>query len=199
MTSVKEKETTSIRQIHQQQLKSGVKNDEYEHEIVQILGGIDEILTVWFQSNSDDLITHKQRKQVDSIYNILTKSHKQQPQKTQLLLDPNNVEDKGLNQNIIYTFNDQDTILFSLFNTQNASKILKVMQSKSIIAVLFMMYLIFAILLVSTNYGLSSDVVYLYGALSYLIWFTYIIFWLLYINKVAMKLILTQFEFLFKM
>ncbi len=57
MASVKEKDTTSIHQIHQQQLKSGIKNDEYEHEIVQILGGIDEILTVWFQSNSDDIMT----------------------------------------------------------------------------------------------------------------------------------------------
>eukprot|EP01084_Bolivina_argentea_P247251 413686_1 len=194
-----------IHEMHQHQLKSGIRNNEYEHEIVEILGGIDEILTIFFQFDLNGIIT---KQQIDNIYEIIGNSNtQQQPQKTtKLSVDINNIEDKGMNQNIRYNFHDKDTFLFSLLNSNNyAFTILKVIENKIVILFLVMIMFIAVIVFMISGFGhglslnaLSINVYWIYVSIAFIIYFIYIILWLLYTNKLAMKLIITQFEFHFK-
>ncbi len=58
---------TLLQRTHQHQIESGIKNDEFQQDIVEILGGIDEILTHLFESNI--IFTQKQ---MNDIYQIIS-------------------------------------------------------------------------------------------------------------------------------
>eukprot|EP01083_Nonionella_stella_P013475 37926_1 len=194
-----------LQRIHQQQLAKGITYDQNQNYIVVSLGGIDNVLSLLLSSNP--IMT---RKQMHDIHQIITKPMKSKPQRILAHNPKQYKEDKGYTQNIELVFNDNDTFLFEWFGKATADTILQWMKSKYIKCLLALILSTLVILgglsgCQSQSHGtlndylVSLDVVYAFWSFLCLFYSLYIIMWISYSNKEGLKLLITSFEFLFKM
>eukprot|EP01084_Bolivina_argentea_P296618 510884_1 len=184
-----------LRNIHRTQLKKGARNDNKQKEIINVLGSIDDILSIILESNYK-----LSQQQICKLYHIIINPQTTKQAKAITTHQTSqNDEDMGYNKSVKYKFYDKHIILFSLFNTKTATNILAVLNSKFIKATILLMLIIFAILLVLNHYGLLINVTYIFSTIMWLIFFCYFPFWILYSNKYAIKLLLKQFVFYFKL
>eukprot|EP01083_Nonionella_stella_P066867 176450_1 len=182
--------------LHHRKLMNGERNNAHQEAIIQALGGIDEILQHFFTSN---VILDQQ--QLNSIHHIITNT----PHKTQQMAQrPQLQEDKAHTTmpTLTYSFKDEDSLLFTIFGQENGTKILHLLSGKIIkfkwiflfwvgFDIIAFVLLGFSVLSLNdfANYVWSNFVLFLA---------IYIIGCILYANKVAMKLLLRQFVFWFK-
>eukprot|EP01083_Nonionella_stella_P243025 847201_1 len=187
---------------HLRKLMNGERNNAHQEAIIHALGGIDEILQHFFTSNVilDQL-------QLDSIHQIITDApHKTQQQITAInaMSQPQLQEDKAHTTmpSLTYTFKEEDSLLFAIFGQENGTKILhllsgKIIKFKWIVLFWVGFFILYGVLVVFSVLSIDDSVNYLW-VIFLLSLAIYIIGWILYANKVAMKLLLRQFVFWFK-
>eukprot|EP01083_Nonionella_stella_P062828 163341_1 len=176
------------------QLMNGETNHVHQDAIIRALGGIDEILQHLFASN---VVLEQQ--QLDSLHHIIADTSHTNQQITAANAAPHQPEDQTHTvMALTYTFKDEDSLLFAIFGQENGTKILHVLNDKILKCILLLLLGVFIILGVLILYGLSWDVYLAYWTVVGLFASIYTILWILYTNKEAMKLLLKQFEFWFK-
>eukprot|EP01083_Nonionella_stella_P124742 376860_1 len=132
--------------------------------------------------------------QLDSLHQIISNTS----QKTTTIRAVSQQEDTTYHQRFTYTFKDEDSLLFTLFGYENGGKMLHVLNGKFIKYTLGLLFGVYVVLGVLTLYIISWDVFLAYSSVLCSFASSYIIGWILYLNKKAMKLLLKQFEFWFK-
>eukprot|EP01084_Bolivina_argentea_P287787 493841_1 len=189
----KEISQSKLYNIHENQLKNDKRNDNKQKEIINIFGGIDDMLSIVLQSNCN-----LNQIQINKLYNVIINPPKKQ--QTQIIHKPSqDAEDKGYNKKVTYTFYDEHIIMLKCFDKHNVNKILSVLNSQFIKAVLLLMMIIGGVLRLLTKYGLSLNVRYIYDTVFWITVMFYIWLWMLYANKHAIKLLFKRFVFIFKM
>eukprot|EP01083_Nonionella_stella_P243027 847203_1 len=175
--------------LHRRQLMNGERNNTHQEAIVHALGGIDEMLQHFFTSN---IVLDQQ--QLDSLHHIITNT----PHKTQ------QQEDKAHTTmpTLTYTFKDEDTLLYAIFGQEKGTKILhlltgKIIKSKWILLFWIGFSILVGVLMAFLKFSFEDAFTFVYPIFS-LLGAIYIIGWILYANKEAMKLLLRQFVFWFK-
>eukprot|EP01084_Bolivina_argentea_P260990 440913_1 len=177
----KEKEISqsTLHITHQNQLKNDKRNDDKQKEIINIFGGIDDMLSIVLQSNCN-----LSQIQINNLHNIIINAHKQ-PQTKMSNKRSQDDEDNGYNKKVTYKFYDEHIIMLKVFDQENVNKILHILNSNFIKTVLFLMVLTYSFLRALTKYGLSPNVGYIYEIVKWIIIMFYIWFWILYANKHA--------------
>ena len=99
-------------QIHQKQIKENVKNEDKTEEIVQILGGIDNVLTLLLSSNDINISNDK----LSQIHNTITSNQY------------NSIKNKE--KQLTYYFYANNTYLHSIFGNKNGQKLYNLLYSK---------------------------------------------------------------------
>eukprot|EP01083_Nonionella_stella_P273580 928103_1 len=120
-----------LENIHRHQLTNGESNDAHQEAIIQTLGGIDDILQLLFTSNAvlDQM-------QLDSLHAIINNTSSKNQLQLQTTINQDNAssqqEDKTYHiyKTFTYTFKDEDSLLFTIFEQENANKILHALNSK---------------------------------------------------------------------
>eukprot|EP01083_Nonionella_stella_P160419 524453_1 len=198
MASVEHTEISKqvLENVHRRQLTNGESNSVHHEAIIEALGGIDEILQHLFASN---VVLEQQ--QLDSLHHIITNtSHKDQQTTTiDAVSQLQSQQDEAYHHTFSYTFKDEDSLLFTIFGQENGSKILHVLNGRIMKGILFSLLGVFIILCSSLFYGLSWDAFFACASFLFLLASIYITVWILYSNKEAIKLLLKQFEFWFKL
>eukprot|EP01084_Bolivina_argentea_P054036 99126_1 len=140
MSQQKTQEITisSLHRLHQQQLSNGANNIDHTVPIVNILGGIDSVLSCYLNETNKKLNKH-QLIQLKTIIktNTLTKitNNKSDNQS-------DNIND---NQTLCYTFHENNTYLHSLFDENKTKRITKIFQSKIFKSVLILLQIFWII------------------------------------------------------
>eukprot|EP01083_Nonionella_stella_P160418 524451_1 len=176
------------------QLMNGETNHVHQDAIIRALGGIDEILQHLFAAN---VILDQQ--QLDSLHHIITNASHKNQQTTTINAVSQQQEDNTYHHAFTYTFKDEDSFLFTIFGEENGAKILHILSGKIIICVLSVLFGLFVIAFFLGTFSVVSwDVANAFLVVFYLFCSMYIIMWILYANKEAMKLLFRQFVFWFK-
>eukprot|EP01084_Bolivina_argentea_P287788 493842_1 len=116
----KEISQSKLYNIHENQLKNDKRNDNKQKEIINIFGGIDDMLSIVLQSNCN-----LNQIQINKLYDVIINPHKQQ--QTKMINKPSHdVEDEEFeyNKTVTYTFNDKHISMLKCFDQQNVNKIL---------------------------------------------------------------------------
>eukprot|EP01084_Bolivina_argentea_P183102 316015_1 len=188
---------STLQSTHQSKLERGAKNDDKQNEIIDILEGVDHVLSIVLESNCK-----LSQLQLNKLYNIIAHSHKQQRKQTKIIINPSqNIEDNQDTQydkSVTYELYDKHIILFALFNNQHANIILNILNSNVAKGTIFMMLIIGAILDLLQYNGLSINTYYMYATAMWLTITLYVLIWILYSNKHGINLLCKQFVFLFK-
>eukprot|EP01083_Nonionella_stella_P299336 1016265_1 len=180
--------------IHRRQLMNGRKNNVHQDAIVDALGGIDVILQHFFTS---DVVLDEQ--QLDSLHRIITNTTHTNKQTTINTVSRPQEDKAQIMPTLTYTFKDEDSLLFTIFGEENGAKILHILSGKIIICVLSVLFGLFVIAFFLGTFSVVSwDVANAFLVVFYLFCSMYIIMWILYANKEAMKLLFRQFVFWFK-
>eukprot|EP01083_Nonionella_stella_P160421 524456_1 len=196
MASVEHTEISKqvLENVHRRQLTNGESNSVHHEAIIEALGGIDEILQHLFASN---VVLEQQ--QLDSLHHIITNASHKNQQTTTINAVSQQQEDNTYHHAFTYTFKDEDSFLFTIFGEENGAKILHILSGKIIICVLSVLFGLFVIAFFLGTFSVVSwDVANAFLVVFYLFCSMYIIMWILYANKEAMKLLFRQFVFWFK-
>ena len=180
-------------QLHDRQINNGYNNDENQDSIIEILGGIDEILHSILRDTTSDLL---QQHKMDALHQILMSHNNLTPM--QYNNDTSLEDRKSTKPEWCYHFDDENTFLHSIFSENTANKILQILHGPIIKIVLVLAIIIWF------GVGISTDFRAISQAISTLILDIFLIIpwllcWLLSANKKATRLILTSFEFWFKL
>lgn len=194
----------SLQQLHEKKLSiHGQSTNEQKDAIVDALGGIDKILQdfVW----PSDAMIHDDV--MDKVEQIIANPHMcKHPHSATLTKTISRsvslVEDMdNAHHPIKYEFNDEDMILYKLFNKKLSNKIRIIINSKItkiLLASIFIVCLLIPLALRSTNV-ISEALCYQISSIFY--WFSglYLFLWFLFANVVALKMLSKEFIFWFKM
>eukprot|EP01083_Nonionella_stella_P160709 525597_1 len=175
---------------HRRQLMNGETNNVHHEAIIDVLGGIDDILQHLLTSN---VILDQQ--QLDSLHHIIITNTT-----INAMLPPPEDKTHILMPTLTCTFKDEDSFLFLIFGQENATKILHILNGKIIKCILLLLFVLgtIATILLLVFDVLSVDVWTACCAVLFLFSSIYIIVWIVYANKEAMKLLFRQFVFWFK-
>jgi len=191
----------SLKKFHNKQLSNGVKNDENTLQIVNLLGGIDEILNNHLDNpNSNRNHPHGQNA-INKIYQLLrTPQRYQQQNKLKPVTFINdkdkNIKSKEDHDNFGYEFTENQTVLHSIFGEKAANKILKIFSSKPVRIMFYLCFVSWLILVFVFSETLFIEM-YEVSVLS-VIFIPNLTFWLLSSNRDGLKLIIKTFEFWIK-
>ena len=199
---------SSLNESHQNYVSNyGASSKEQQNEIVAALGGFDRILNIILESNA--ILNDKQ---LQNLYDILSNPQKFSQHKNninKIIKNKNMIEDRGYGQTITLNFFNKDVLLYSIFHKHTASKIINILNCsimKFTITICIFMIGIISMLssftqesnitqrslqIIRESQGIISTFkfllsIYLFGIF-------------LLANKEAMKLILKEFVFYFKM
>lgn len=165
------------------QRESGFYDDTAE--ILNILGGIDNILTTYLESEHIPFTDG----QIQQIYQILLK-------RKQIKADnAKNNENESDGPFYTYTFHENNSYLHSLFNEQTTSKILSILYHRITLG-LFILTLITGYSLLYKFGGWISFIFHILR--NCLFWIPWFILALLSCNKKAFKLLIHSFDFWIK-
>ena len=192
----------SLNNLHSEQLSDGDNNRYNTLEIVNIFGGIDEILTHYLESN-DITLNNNQLQQINQI--LITPQKYQQKRKAVPVIQ---IRDNKNNSNLedcidqyfneTFTFDVNDTYLHSLFHPKHANIIINVLHS-NIVNILFGVVLSIAFV---TSLVMDTDNAWILSICTVielcLVLIPFTLFTILSFNRAAFKLVLGSFEFWFK-
>eukprot|EP01083_Nonionella_stella_P073121 197475_1 len=182
--------------IHRRQLMNGKTNNVHQKAIVDALGGIDAILQHLFASN---VVIDEQ--QLDSLHRIIANtSHRNQQHSTiNAVSQPQEDKTHVTMPTLAYTFKDEDCFLFYIFGQQKGAKILHTLNGKIIKGILTLLFGLAAIVILLELLSIvDTSILRAYLTVFLLSYSIYIIMWILYANKEAMKLLFRQFVFWLK-
>ena len=207
MASNATKET--LQSMHQQQLLNGSTNITNTIQIVNILGGIDNILTNYLSETSNISISSHELNELHQIISPTTTlqtptiKHKDHiasiissaSSSSSFISNSLNFNMEVPEKNLYLTLNEHETYLYTLFGADKASKIMSVIHSQ-IMGIFILILVISNAIIVTLN-----DSILKYITITILcgfIWTPYVILWSLSVNRKAFKLILKSFEFWLK-
>eukprot|EP01083_Nonionella_stella_P160416 524447_1 len=183
--------------LHRRQLMNGKTNNAHQEAIVDALGGIDVILQHLFASN---VVIDEQ--QLDSLHRIIANtSHRNQQHSTiNAVSQPQEDKTHVTMPTLAYTFKDEDCFLFYIFGQQKGAKILHTLNGKIIKGILTLLFGLAAIVILLELLSIvDTSILRAYLTVFLLSYSIYIIMWILYANKEAMKLLFRQFVFWLKL
>ena len=205
-TAVDLKRTKSgLKSAHNQFVSTyGTTTNEQRKEIINVLGGFDEMLSHLWNSTSLGL----SQNQLQSLADIFETP---QPQTNRANIaaitrrnTKTNLEDED-DESITFTFKDEDIILFRMFSHDTAKKIQNALTSSILKIFFFISVLILIILLLICGrlYGgfgiVPVEIYYAYETFFIFIASLYTYAWILCANMTAMKMLIQNFVFWFKM
>eukprot|EP01083_Nonionella_stella_P160422 524458_1 len=180
--------------LHRRQLMNGKTNNAHQEAIVDALGGIDVILQHLFASN---VVIDEQ--QLDSLHRIIANTSHRNQQHSTINAVSQPPEDKR-HVTLTYTFKDEDCFLFYIFGQQKGAKILHTLNGKIIKGILTLLFGLAAIVILLELLSIvDTSILRAYLTVFLLSYSIYIIMWILYANKEAMKLLFRQFVFWLKL
>eukprot|EP01084_Bolivina_argentea_P223468 378095_1 len=190
---------SQLQRIHYTQLQNGFNNEHQQQEVIKTLGGVDNILHTLLTSNA---VIHQH--QLQQLHCLITHPPTQYTQTKSIHIRNSTSQmdqDENINQSLHYNFLDTDTFLYSWFKAQNAAFVVQFLSNNVIKVILVLLTVAIGILWVLTwIIGLVSVVVYYwFAAIWNLSLSLYIIIWMLYTNKKAIRLLFKQFEIWFKL
>eukprot|EP01083_Nonionella_stella_P176956 620600_1 len=171
--------------IHRRQLMNGERNNVHHEAIIDVLGGIDDILQHLLTSN---VILDQQ--QLDSLHHIIITNTT-----INAMLPPPEDKTHILMPTLTCTFKDEDSFLFLIFGQENATKILHILNGKIIKCILLLLFGFFCVGPNLLWMFSVADIFFAYYTVFFSFYSVYIIMWILYANKEAMKLLFRQFVF----
>ena len=175
---------SSLETLHRNCVRDiGSLSSQKQKEIINSFGGFDEMLyKIWVS----DIVLRQQ--QLNSLHHIMSSTQ----------ADANN------DQTITFAFKDEDILLFDkhISSKETALKIMRILKSnitKAILVLILLLGVAMGIisLYVHPSYGpylLNSFTVVMYSSFA-----LYLVGWILCVNKEAIKILSTQFEFWFKL
>eukprot|EP01084_Bolivina_argentea_P114163 203304_1 len=168
----------SLQKLHVEQMLNGETNSNNMAQIVDIFGGIDNVMTTYFESNDISL------------------SHNQLEQMHQILTTPEKYKQKNKDQDIYvsYKWDINNTVLHSIFTAENSAKIMNVLYNKTLWILYTIIVIIWSLLysvLGPTNWRYSLYNIFAGVCFSIPLF----IFIILSFNKTAWKLIVFSFDF----
>eukprot|EP01084_Bolivina_argentea_P268260 455581_1 len=184
---------TALLKMHQNTLSNNkYYNESNEHELVQIFGGIGNLLSLTLASDDISLTEN----QLQNIYDVISNNNMQ----TKICKQTTITEDDNP-QELTYHFSRNDTYLHAVFGDECGQKICDMLYSKCFgvcVAIVLIIVITISLLRKQTP---SKDLQALCSI--FIIFFNTIIvavviFSLLSINRTCFKLLLTTFEFWFK-
>eukprot|EP01084_Bolivina_argentea_P056548 103469_1 len=180
---------------HRTQLQNGENNDQHTIELINILGGIDNVLTKILELNiPPDKQFELSPLQLKSIYNIInSKSQISSNQMNKIQQKITNAEDYDT---LYYELDSNDTLLHSIMEHRNAQAIINIMHHTIIYIIIILSAIIWSIL--ATPFFTSLIYPFYIIAMSIILWIPYSIMMLCMMNRKAAKMITTNFEFWLK-
>eukprot|EP01083_Nonionella_stella_P049458 131796_1 len=182
-----------LQEIHDNQLENGENNDERALNIVNILGGIDSILTTYLGNN---MITTQSK--MEQLHQIITIQNPFTPKPQNLVSIPSNQRASN-NENIVM-FHDDLNLLFAmdendnLFPAQYSQRLMSIVHSRLNLILFVIIFLIDQLILSDTL--VVPLIVELFIDM---IIITECILFLFSINRKACKMTVKTFEFWLKM
>eukprot|EP01084_Bolivina_argentea_P295835 509453_1 len=181
----------SVYELHQQRLSNGINNEDNSLLIMNILGGIDNILTNYLTDKNNLNITNNTLLQINQMLITPQKYKNANTSKTSTKITATKHNEQTDNS-FFYTFNINNTFLHHVFGNEKAEKILNVIHSK-ITQYIISLSVIIWIILIIIGEGLISAI-YFIICWSFLT-IPYMLFWILSSNRHAFYLIIKSFEF----
>lgn len=176
----------SLRVLHQQRVQRGLHHDHLQNEIIALLGNIDGALERFLKSDAE-----MTQREIDGLAQLF-KDSSSLIQNTSIHADPK--EHNRDEDSIKLCFHDVDTILFSFFGQHEASRIIKAINSK------YIWIFLITVLFIQIALAMSgSPIAGGFGAFSCILYSIYILLWIMYSNKCALKMVMKSFQTLFKL
>ena len=196
-----------LQQLHDKQLSTfGPSSKEQKDAIVDALGGVDELLQcIW---SSDIAIDEERLERLEHIIGNPHIYHHHAATNYAFSRDPPGMETFDLNNKLIkYEFVDDDMILYRLFNKRRAKKIKSILISnKTFILLVSSFVFIQSLSVLHITFGNANELT-VWGLLIFIgYWLLFSIPFLMFMiglllcaNIKALKMLSTEFVFLFKM
>ena len=188
---------STVRRYHKQCFQDGDTNEDNTEAIINVIGGIDRIISHYLSDWNNKLDS----KQIHKIYRIISTPTKYQ-QKNKIPLDTKiqNIDPSKNSQyedkrSFEYTFEQDDNLLNTIFDPQNAKLITWIFSNNMFRFLLIISAMIHIIgLILHDTFWHPIFVIFI----NIFLWIPNGLFWILCVNKKAFKLILYRFEFWFK-
>eukprot|EP01083_Nonionella_stella_P073487 198764_1 len=180
----------SLHNLHKQQTLNGNNNNDKALNIIEVLGGIDMILSDYL--NDDAVKQRLGQNELNKLHQIITSQKGEQliPIPVHLMNTSNQNH-----SNSYYEFHTNDTVLGLIFGDAKAQKISNIIRQKIVMIILVIG--LFTCNLVFLLYGVNWTFA-IYQIIIYLLWIPLLICWILSANVVGLKLLVRSFEFWFK-
>eukprot|EP01084_Bolivina_argentea_P104689 187449_1 len=193
----------SLNELHARQLSDGKTNIHNTVELVNILGGIDKILTDQL-TNPSLYLSKTQLSQISHIFTTPEKDQKQNKLRLISTIDKqsNSITKRSLKTLFIsqknkfgYSLVKSDNWISALFKETTTANILYILNSKVITIFAAVMAITYLILIMIGVYTTGFTI---FKILCTLVLIPYLIFTILSVNKTGLKLIIGSFEFWLK-
>eukprot|EP01084_Bolivina_argentea_P036479 67493_1 len=182
----------TLPEYHEQRTLNNVKNQYHTHNIVNVLGGIDTILTDYInitkQSNNNISLNEHQ---IQQIYQIISNTDT-------LLTNTTNINENNSKLDVVYYFDQTNNFLYSLFGYTIADKIEYIWYNTYIVAVLMISSAIWYGVNVSFP-KVNSSSSYFFAEIAFAsIIYIYMLLVMLSVNKTAFYGTIKTFDFYIK-
>ena len=123
---------SNVHDAHMKRLLNNKSNNSNTKELVEILGGIDKILTDYLSSTNNMPLTHLQ---LINIHKIINKNDQlTSPLKESNESNKSKSSKKEINENesqkLVYTFIKTDTFIHNIFGNEKGTKIINILYNK---------------------------------------------------------------------
>eukprot|EP01084_Bolivina_argentea_P292786 503440_1 len=177
--------------IHQQKIQHNGDYSEQKDNLLNILGGIENVITLLLSSNDTEI----KKYQLEQIYEAISDD-------CTSCIDTDQVKEVKQSDSPpewTYVFRSHTTFLHSLFGRERGQKLFDIMYSKYVTIPFLLFYVISIIILLlpfSWTIGIGMRI---FSICFFTLLNIYLLFVILSVNKTAFKLIRNRFEFWFKL
>eukprot|EP01084_Bolivina_argentea_P047146 86856_1 len=186
-----------LKSLHESMLFDGYNNRNKEHEIIEIIGGIDKVLSHYLSSLCSKQNSLINESQIQLIHKTLSNNYsdlkqKIKPNQNIQISSHNNFQEQKLHRSTI-TLDPYDNYLNHTFGSNIGPKLHQIIYHKIILSMIFLVPIYFVIF----NYLYNMPIFMSYSVVVFtLIWEILII---LSVNRHAFCLVLRSFEYWIKM
>ena len=185
---------SSLYELYQNHTSDHVDTDECTLQIINILGGIDSVLTQFLSENNQ---IHISQDQLNRLSNLFITPDRQNSALSKMKSDDKGSAREIFNKNddICHTFDINETYLHSIFNHKIASILINMMHQNTI----HFIWLFSIIIWFVFRIGFIGSIMYpVYTFCVTPLWIIYTWIWLFSVNTKAFKLVIRTFEWWFK-
>eukprot|EP01084_Bolivina_argentea_P249624 417975_1 len=191
-----------LQEAHDSMLKLGHNNDNISDELIQIMGGIDNILSHYLSNKNSDLLNKSQIQLIHQSLSVNIQQYQSNEPKSESNI-PTETDKTYTSDGVKFTkqslfteiFEPHNTVLNHLFGSNIGPKIQQVIYHK-IAKTISAVMLLYAILSVFVSIPEPFGTIFAYiGIIYFILW---LIPFIMTVNRTALYLISRSFEFWFK-